>query len=435
MKQESFSNLLLVVQGAFIAFFISSTTYSLEQDDDSFTYPQYVAFRDIMAMLLMGFGFLMTFLKSYGLGAVGFTMILTALSMQANIAIEYAMRALYIGTRPEVEWPMPITMITLIDAEFAAAALLITFGALIGRASPLQLLLLTASHGLFYALNKVILVFGYIGTEDVGGTITIHMFGAYFGLAASYALGTIRENDDAEQDKVSDLFSFVGTTVLWIFWPSFVGALETDNPVTEMRCIVNTVLALLASTTATFYLSHRLTNYKFDPVHIANSTLAGGVAIGASARLDIGPGGAIVLGALAGVVSVFGYIHATPFLQDRLSIYDTCGVGNLHGLPSILGGLASLVFVALDSSADFLEYSVGSQIARQIGGIATTLGVSIVSGYATGKFIGMFAEEDKGNYKDDSWWQTEYFDVSRHLDASAHSRGYRERGSQQVSPQ
>jgi ammonium transporter Rh len=120
-----------------------------------------------------------------------------------------------------------------------------------------------------------------------------------------------------------------------------------------MRCIVNTVLALLASTTATFYLSHRLTNYKLDPVHIANSTLAGGVAIGASARLDIGPGGALVLGALAGVVSVFGYIYATPFLQDRLSIYDTCGVGNLHGLPSILGGLASLVFVALDPSADF----------------------------------------------------------------------------------
>jgi hypothetical protein len=83
----------------------------------------------------------------------------------------------------------------------------------------------------------------------------------------------------------------------------------------------------------------------------------------------------------------------------------------------------------------FLEYSVGSQIARQIGGIATTLGVSIVSGYATGKFIGMFAEEDKRNYRDNRWWQTEYFDVSRHLDASAHSRGYRERGSHQVSPQ
>lgn len=200
VDQKSFSNLLLVVQVAFIAFFISSTMYSLEQDDDSFTYPQYVVFRDIMAMLLMGFGFLMTFLKSYGLGAVGFTMILTALSMQANIVIEYAMRALYIGTRPEVEWPTPITMTTLIDAEFAAAALLITFGALIGRASPLQLLLLTASHGLFYALNKVILVFGYIGAEDVGGTITIHMFGACFGLAASYALGTIPEDDDAEQD-------------------------------------------------------------------------------------------------------------------------------------------------------------------------------------------------------------------------------------------
>ena len=33
--------------------------------------PRYAAARDIMTMLLVGFGFLMSFLKLYGLGAVG----------------------------------------------------------------------------------------------------------------------------------------------------------------------------------------------------------------------------------------------------------------------------------------------------------------------------------------------------------------------------
>ena len=88
-QQQVLSNSLLALQVAFCAFFISSTTY----DANSFEFDQYVIFRDIMAMLLLGFGYLMTFLKSYGLGAVGFTMLLTVLAMQLNVGVEYGMRA------------------------------------------------------------------------------------------------------------------------------------------------------------------------------------------------------------------------------------------------------------------------------------------------------------------------------------------------------
>jgi ammonium transporter Rh len=204
MKQELvFSRCMVAAQVIFIAFFVSSTTYKT----DTFTMSQYGMFRDIMAMLLLGFGYLMTFIKTYGLGAIGFTMILTAVSMQLNVMVEYAMRAMNGGET----FPMQLTMNNLIDAEFAAATLLISFGAVIGRASPLQMLALTVSQSVFYAFNKVILVFGYIQAEDVGGTLTIHMFGAYFGMAASYALGAT--DDEAKQDKISDIFAFIGTTV------------------------------------------------------------------------------------------------------------------------------------------------------------------------------------------------------------------------------
>ncbi len=42
-------------------------------------------------------------------------------------------------------------------------------------------------------------------------------------------------------------------------------------------------------------------------VHIQNATLAGGVAIGTSADLMTSAGGAILIGGLAGLISVFGY--------------------------------------------------------------------------------------------------------------------------------
>lgn len=178
-------------------------------------------------MLLLGFGYLMTFLKTYGLGAVGFTMMLSILSMELNIMVELGMRFMHgEGGAEDTTWPMPVSMATLIDSEFAAATLMITFGALIGRASPLQMLIICVSQSFFYAFNKVVLVFGAIQAEDVGGSMTIHMFGAYFGLAASYAMGGPKDSGAGEAclpDKVSDILALVGTTILWVFWPSFVG--------------------------------------------------------------------------------------------------------------------------------------------------------------------------------------------------------------------
>lgn len=229
----------------------------------------------------------------------------------------------------------------------------------------------------------------------------------------SFALGPPTAIAAAEPDKVSDVLALIGTGILWIFWPSFVGATETNVEINEMRCVGNTVLALLGSTTVSFYLSHKLTHGKFDPVHIANSTLAGGVAIGSSGRLNIGPGGALVLGAIAGSASVFGYVYSTPYLEGKFGIYDTCGVGNLHGWPSIVGGLLSIIYVTMDPDAEFLIYGTPSQMLRQLLGVIATLGVAMLSGYGTGKVIKSLPGSDTegADYQDLVWWEGEYFDA------------------------
>ena len=82
-------------------------------------------------MLLLGFGFLMTFLSKYGLSAVGFALLLSAIAIQLNIFMELFCRFIY-GEEEDTAFPLPLKVPTFIDGEFAAATLMISFGAIIG---------------------------------------------------------------------------------------------------------------------------------------------------------------------------------------------------------------------------------------------------------------------------------------------------------------
>lgn len=69
--------------------------------------------------------------------------------------------------------------------------------------------------------------------------------------------------------------------------------------------------------------------------------------MGASADILYSPGAALLIGAIAGFISVLGFSIIGPILQRRLKIYDTCGVHNLHGMPSVLGAIASSIVAAM----------------------------------------------------------------------------------------
>lgn len=111
---------------------------------------------------------------------------------------------------------------------------------------------------------------------------------------------------------------------------------------------------------------------------------------------------------LSGAASVFGYQYSSPYLADKLGIHDTCGVGNLHGYPSVVGATLSIFFIALDPNATFLSYELGPQMIRQLLGILVTLAISIVSGYGTGMFVKGFKDPETPSFKDSVWWHLEY---------------------------
>lgn len=200
----------------------------------------------------------------------------------------------------------------MISADIAVATVLISMGALLGRTTAIQLLIMGVFEIILFAANEY-LQLEYMKITDVGGSITVHAFGAYFGLAVSLMLRPAKNDNDTGLSNTlegpsynSDTFAMVGTLFLWIFWPSFNSALVDGAD--QERAILNTYLSLAAATVTTFMLSVLVSHeHKLDMVHVQNSTLAGGVAVGSVCNLLIQPYGAVTIGVLAGVLSVLGY--------------------------------------------------------------------------------------------------------------------------------
>lgn len=321
----------------------------------------------IMAMLLVGFGFLMVFVKKYGRSALTATYLLVSVALPLYFLKE---NFFAIGSLEGL-------IDKLILAEFAAASLLICAGAVLGRLKMGQYLLLGLLFVPFYALNEWIVLNGGLGlisgkVIDTGGSIVIHAFGAIFGLAVAASMTTRQEYAaPIECDDTSDRYSLLGSMVLWVFWPSFCAALVA--PADVPRTAVNVILALCGSTLATYFASVKLRG-KIAAADIANATLAGGVAIGSTCDLAV-PGTAFAIGILAGVVSTFGFAVIQARLTDLTKKVDTCGVLYLHGLPGLLGGAAAL-FVAS-----------GINIGAQLTGMAVTIVIAAGSGLVSGKVI------------------------------------------------
>lgn len=76
---------------------------------------------------------------------------------------------------------------------------------------------------------------------------------------------------------------------------------------------------------------------------IQNATLAGGVAVGSSSDLVVGPWASLLIGMVAGLVSTVGFARLKGYLWNKIGLHDSCGVLNLHGLPGIIGAIGGAI--------------------------------------------------------------------------------------------
>lgn len=345
---------------------VTESSESITTIYDSLKYEKSI---HVLAMLLLGFGFLMVFVRKHGFSSITATFLVVSISLPLYMLIKT-----YTGEE------FSITSIdSFILAEFAAASLLIAIGAPLGRLKMDQYILLAILFIPAYILNEwIILESGlFNGFVDVGGSVVIHAFGAYFGLGVvANTMSKFNDQPEAENNSLSNQFCLIGSMVLWIFWPSFTSALVMPSEV--VITAINTIFALCGATLAT-YVFTRLMRGKIEIEDIANAALAGGVAIGSVCNTTT-PGYALLIGVAAGIVSTVGYTVIAPKVEKLIRGTDTCGVHNLHGMPGVLGGMFGI----------FISGAPGTQI----GGILITIVLAFVFGKITGIVIRLFGQKE-----------------------------------------
>ncbi|NWW48948.1 RHBG protein, partial [Pedionomus torquatus] len=400
-----------VFQGVLLLFFALFVSYnkSLPQAEDASLvaiqlYGTFPLFQDIQVMLVVGLGLLLTFLPHYGLSALTHNFLLLNFSTQWALVLQGLLHYFHHGQ-------VLLDLHNLLTAEFAAVTVVISVGAILGRTSPCQLLVVAACEVPAYLASEWAIV-THLGVQDVGGTITIHVFSCYFGLGVSKALfGAAQQPVHPKETPThrSDLMSLVGTLILWVFWPSFVAVLCEPGDA-QHHAILNTFLAMSASAVTTVVASSLLENdNKLSPGHLQNGSLAGGVAIGVVADMAMPPVVALALGSLSAMVCVLGFKFLTPLLVRKLALQDQCGIHNLHGMPGILGAVASAVVVLVApediSGSHFSQVSsteenareeawgqrgdhgVGRQALYQVVGLVVAIGGSLFAGLLTGAIL------------------------------------------------
>jgi Amt family ammonium transporter len=182
-----------------------------------------------------------------------------------------------------------------------------------------------------------------IGFWDFAGSTAVHSVGAWAALAGVLVLGP-RIGKYGKDGSIRAIpghnmtSAMTGALVLWFGWFGFnPGSTMAADPGAISNIIVTTTMAAAAGTLAATAVAWKFLG-KPDIGMTINGALAGLVGITAGCAF-VSPGSALIIGAIAGGMVVFGVL-----MFDRLKVDDPVGALAVHGLGGIFGTLAVGLF-------------------------------------------------------------------------------------------
>jgi Amt family ammonium transporter len=224
-----------------------------------------------------------------------------------------------------------------VSLMFALVSCAIPSGSFSGRMKFSAYLLFAVLYvGVVYPVFAYILWNGplaRLGVQDYAGSLGVHAVGGIVGLVGAHFLG--RRHAPSKAHDVP-MMGF-GALLLMFCWFGFnLGSVPSyGNMAADLPLVAINTLAAIAGGIAGSLVSTWASD-KPDPIVTPNGGLAGAVAICSGVHL-VHPIYAILIGLVAGAQIPF----TTRWLEKKLKLDDPCGVGPVHAIPGLLGGLAA----------------------------------------------------------------------------------------------
>ena len=244
---------------------------------------------------------------------------------------------------------------------------------------------------------------GDLGVLDFAGGTVVHINAGVAGLVAALVMGKRKGYPTTAMPPHNLGYTVIGASLLWVGWFGFnAGSAVAANGTAGMAMAVTQIATAMAALAWMF--SEWLAHGKPSVLGIASGAVAGLVAITPASGF-VGPIGALVIGAAAGVGCFLG---ATK-LKRALGYDDSLDAFGVHGVGGIIGALLTGVFAAASLGGSKADLNIGHQLWVQFEGVMCTI---VYCGIATfiilkiiDAVIGLRVSEDE---------ETEGLDISQH---------------------
>ncbi len=214
--------------------------------------------------------------------------------------------------------------------------------------------------------------------HDFAGSTVVHSVGAWVALMGAIALGPrIGKYNGKKVNAIPGqnmTYGALGVFILWLGWFGFnpgsqLAASGSENAQAISHIFVTTNLAAAAGTVSALVTSWL--RFGKPALSLAlNGALAGLVAITAGCDI-VSPGGAVIIGLLAGILLVF----SVTFFDHVLRVDDPVGAISVHGINGAFGTL----MVGLLATEGGLFYGGGAALL-----ISQVIGVVAIAAWAMG---------------------------------------------------
>jgi len=212
---------------------------------------------------------------------------------------------------------------------------------------------------------------GEMGLMDFAGGTVVHITAGVAAIVAALVLGNRRGFPEQAMMPHNMTLTIAGAGMLWVGWFGFNGgsALAANGDAAMAMLVTH----ISASAGALTWLFAEWIRFGKPSALGAVTGMVAGLGTITPASGFVGPGGALVIGILAGVICFI----ATNYLKRTLKIDDSLDVFPVHGVGGILGTLLTGVFAS--SALGVFSGQEDIVIAEQLG--IQAIGVVAVVGY------------------------------------------------------